>query len=275
MTITECIRWAKALLVAEGANLEAYLLLEQASGMARTTLYAWPERSLEASVIQQFQTLVQERRDGAPIAYLLGRREFYGLELGVDKRVLIPRPETELLVDLVLEYADDRPLRVVDLGTGSGAIALALAAQRPTWSVTALDQSEGALAVARANQARLGIGNVEFCCSDWFSALPLQSFDIIVSNPPYVESDSPYLQEGDVRFEPLSALVADNQGLADLFAIIDAAPRYLAPKGWLWLEHGYTQGHSVRQRLLECGYQQAQTQRDLQGLDRVTGAQWP
>jgi release factor glutamine methyltransferase len=275
MTIGECLRWAQGLLPADSANLESYMLLEQVSGFARATLYAWPERVLEPQVVTHFQTLVQARNSGTPIAYLLGRREFYGLELQVDQRVLIPRPETELLVEVVLEHAPRAPARVLDLGTGSGAIALALASQRPDWSVVAVDQSADALALASVNQARLNINNVQFQLSDWFAALGSERYDVIVSNPPYVEPDSPYLQEGDVRFEPLSALVANNHGLADLFAIIEVAHQHLHPGGFLWLEHGHEQALSLCKRFAACGYQTVQTRCDLQGHERVTGAQWP
>lgn len=275
MTIAECLRWAKTLLSDDSANLEAYLLLERVSGLSRTTLYAWPERELSPEVGQRYEELVKRREQGIPIAYLLGQREFYGLDLWVDERVLIPRPETELLVDLALDCAGEAQAQVLDLGTGSGAIALALASQRPAWSLVAVDQSQEALAVAKANQEHLGIQNVEFYRSDWFASIPPQSFDVIVSNPPYVEPDSEYLQQGDVRFEPISALVAPNDGLADLFAIIDKASMYLKSGGFIWLEHGYQQAARLRHYLVDRGYRGAETHCDLQGLDRVTGAQWP
>ena len=275
MTIAECLRWAKTLLSDDSANLEAYLLLERVSGLSRTTLYAWPERELSPEVGQRYEELVKRREQGIPIAYLLGQREFYGLDLWVDERVLIPRPETELLVDVALDCAGEAQAQVLDLGTGSGAIALALASQRPAWSLVAVDQSQEALAVAKANQEHLGIQNVEFYRSDWFASIPPQSFDVIVSNPPYVEPDSEYLQQGDVRFEPISALVAPNDGLADLFAIIDKASMYMKSGGFIWLEHGYQQAARLRQYLMNRGYQRAETHCDLQGLDRVTGAQWP
>lgn len=274
MTIAECLRWAKALLPSDSANLEALLLLEQVSGLERTTLFAWPERELASSVVQQYRALVDRRASGVPVAYLLGRREFYGLDLHVDQRVLIPRPETELLVDVALGLTLDAKAEVLDLGTGSGAIALALASQRPQWSICAVDRSEDALDVAKANQENLGIKNIDFYCSDWFASLPQCQFDLIVSNPPYVEPESAYLQQGDVRFEPINALVAPHDGFADLFAIIDQAPKYLKSGGTLWLEHGYQQAERLRQRFIDLGYQCAETHCDLQGLDRVTGAQW-
>ena len=218
--------------------------------------------------------LIDRRRLGEPIAYLVGEREFYGLPLAVDARVLIPRPETELLVDVALEMSSQTPLRVLDLGCGSGAIACAIAHNRPEWSVHGVDVSHEALAVAQHNKQALKIGNLQLSQSDWFSSLGETQFDLIVSNPPYVEPDSVWLQQGDVRFEPPLALTAKNAGMSDLEHIIAGASLFLSTSGWLWLEHGFEQAGAVRECLQQSGFQQIQSRQDLQGYERVTGGRW-
>lgn len=207
------------------------------------------------------------------MAYLIGQREFWSLPLQVNNSTLIPRPDTEVLVETALQLSLPPAARVLDLGTGTGAIALALKSSQPQWQVTAVDRERAAVTLAQhnANSLKLAVAVIQ---SDWFAALPEQQFDLIVSNPPYIDGDDPHLQQGDVRFEPTTALVAAQQGLADLFHIIDTAPLFLAPAGWLVLEHGWQQGAAVRSQLTRQGYQQVTTVCDYANLERVTIGQW-
>jgi release factor glutamine methyltransferase len=203
---------------------------------------------------------------------LLGEREFFGLTFKVTPATLIPRPDTELLVELALQRIPQQGVcRVLDLGTGSGAIALSIAHARPNAQVVALDASEAALEVARQNQEKLSVKNVEFLRSDWFAALHQQRFDVIVSNPPYIESEDVHLRQGDVRFEPLSALASGLDGLDDIRRISAQAMRYLNPHGWLMLEHGYNQARQMRAILQQSNFQQLFSASDLAGIERVSG----
>lgn len=271
----QALRMAQhALLGSDTAQIDAELLLGAALGATRAGLYAWPERVLSPSEQSRFESLLERRILGEPVAYILGEREFWSLRLRVTPVVLIPRPETELLVETALSLpqaeAGAGPLRVADLGTGSGAIALALASERPHWQIVATDQSAAALQVASDNAIGLGIHNVSFRQGSWCEALPEGLFDILVSNPPYIDSQDAHLTQGDLRFEPVSALAAPGQGLDDLRAICRAAPRHLAPDGWLLLEHGFEQGEKVAQLLTEAGFIGVRTLPDLAGLPRVT-----
>jgi len=215
--------------------------------------------------------LIRRRQTGEPVAYLCGRREFWGLSLKVDHNVLIPRPETELLVETVLARLDKKlEATVADLGTGSGAIALALGSEKPAWKIVATDQSEGALEVARENARALNVPNVVFRAGEWTQALDKTHFDVIVSNPPYIEEGDCHLVEGDVRFEPVSALVSGKDGLEDIRQIAGTCREFLQLGGWLMLEHGYNQGESVRQIMTVEGYTDIETLEDLAGHDRVT-----
>ncbi len=217
------------------------------------------------------QPLLARRLSGEPIAYIVGRREFFGLEFITTPAVLIPRPETELLVELALaRIPQNQPCKVLDLGTGSGAIAISIAKNRPLATVTAVDQSLAALAVARENAARLEVPNLRLLHSNWFSALEDEVFDLIVSNPPYVEAADPHLLQGDVRFEPLSALASGADGLDDIRRIAAAALQHLKPGGWLLFEHGYNQGEGCREILRQQGFSAVETIRDLAGLERVS-----
>jgi len=215
---------------------------------------------------------LQRRLSGEPIAYILGQREFYGLEFTVSPAVLIPRPETELLVELALERIPTRqPTQVLDLGTGSGAIAVTLAKLRPQALVTAVDVSPDALAIARHNAERLGISNVRFIASDWFQGLAAHDrFELIVANPPYIAEDDPHLQQGDVRFEPNSALQSGAEGLDAIRLIAREARRFLSPNGWLLFEHGFDQPGACADILASFGYANIHCQRDLAGQPRVS-----
>lgn len=274
ITLLQALTEGRQQLASESAELEARMLLAHALSVSKTYTYTWPDQVLTPAEWTSYRALVERRRLGEPIAYLLGEREFYGLSFAVDARVLIPRPETELLVDVALEFSSKTPLRVLDLGCGSGAIACAIAHNRPAWSVHGVDVSDDALAVARHNKQALKIGNLQLSQSDWFSSLAQTQFDLIVSNPPYVEPDSVWLQQGDVRFEPQLALTAKNAGMSDLEHIIACAGPYLSTSGWLWLEHGFEQAGAVRECLQQSGFQQIQSRQDLQGYERVTGGRW-
>ncbi|QGZ40521.1 release factor glutamine methyltransferase [Pseudoduganella flava] len=245
------------------------ILLCHALGITRTALITQSDRALTADEAARLSTLIQRRLDGEPVAYLVGRREFYGLDFSVGPAVLIPRPETELLVELALERLPPRG-RVLDMGTGSGAIAVALAHTRPDAQVTALDVSADALDVARRN-AQLNGANVRFLHSDWYSAVAGQTFDLIVSNPPYIAAGDRHLSEGDLRFEPQGALTDHADGLSALRTIVAGAPAHLAPQGWLLMEHGYDQSNAVQHLLAARGYADVQSWHDLAGIARVTG----
>lgn len=254
--------------------LDAELLLAHVLGKPRSYLLTWPERELDETQLAQFDALLARRRQGEPVAYLLGEQGFWSLDLKVAPDTLIPRPDTERLVEVALELGPAGPARVLDLGTGTGAIALALAAERPRWQLIGVDRMPAAVALARRNGERLGLTHAHFLQSDWFSALDGQCFDMIVSNPPYIAADDPHLALGDVRFEPASALVSGEDGLDDIRRIIAEAPDHLAPGGWLLLEHGWQQAPAVCQLLRECGMDLVQSWRDLGGQLRVSGGQW-
>lgn len=247
---------------------EARLLLCHVLGCRATELLAHPERPLAAAAAGCFAGLLARRAAGEPIAYLLGEREFYGRTFQVTPAVLIPRPETELLVELGRQVPRSRP-RILDLGTGSGCVAISLALELPAAEVVAVDVSAAALALAAANAARLG-AEVAFVESDWFAALA-GNFDLIVANPPYIAAGDPHLTLGDLRFEPSSALACGADGLDALRRIIAAAPAHLAPEGRLWLEHGYDQGPAVAELLRQHGYREIASHRDLAGIVRISG----
>lgn len=251
--------------------LDAEVLLRHASGITRTDVVARPDRVLSEPASAEFAKLVERRRRGEPVAYLIGRREFWSLDLAVSPATLIPRPETERLVERVLARIHAAAAAtVVDLGTGCGAIALAIARERPRARLVAIDCSTAALAIARLNAKRLGIANVECQQSDWLAALQGQRFDVIVSNPPYVRTDDPHLGQGDLRFEPRAALVAGRDGLVAIRRIVRTAPANLVSGGWLLLEHGFKQAAEVRTLLAQTGYRQVHSHYDLDGRERVT-----
>lgn len=251
-------------------RLDAELLLAAALGKPRSYLRTWPERELDAAQQAQFNAFMQRRRSGEPVAYILGRQGFWSLDLEVAPHTLIPRPDTELLVEAALERLPATPLAVLDLGTGTGAIALALASERPAWQVTGVDRVEDAVALAERNRQRLNLGNASFVQSHWFSALAGQRYGLILSNPPYIRADDHHLDQGDVRFEPSSALVAGSDGLDDIRAIIQAAPQHLLEGGWLLLEHGFDQASDVRALLAAEGFVEVHSRRDLACHERIS-----
>ena len=254
---------------------EARRLLQHVVGCTVVELAAHPQRRVTAAHAQRFAELVRRRAAGEPIAYLVGSREFYGRDFRVTPDVLIPRPETELLVDLALDILRSHAApRVLDLATGSGAIAVSLAKELPQPVVTATDVSETALAVARANAKALD-ADIRFMRSDWFAALGGERFELIVVNPPYVAAGDPHLSQGDLRFEPRTALVSGTDGLDAVRTIIAHAPAHLMPGGWLLLEHGYDQADACRALLLDRGFVDVSGWRDLAGIARVSGGRWP
>ncbi|GAB3370342.1 peptide chain release factor N(5)-glutamine methyltransferase [Azotobacter armeniacus] len=255
-------------------RLDAEWLLAAALGKPASYLRTWPERAVPAEVAVRFAADLARRRAGEPVAYILGRQGFWSLDLEVAPATLIPRPDTELLVETALALLPASPAKVLDLGTGSGAIALALAAERPAWQLTGVDRVSEAVALAERNRLRLGLGNVAFLCSDWFSALAGQRFELIASNPPYIAAGDLHLALGDVRFEPASALVAGADGLDDIRRIIAAAPDHLAAGGWLLLEHGFEQAGAVRV-LLARGFAEVHSRRDLGGHERISLGRLP
>ena len=255
-------------------QLDASLLLADSLEKNTTWLKTWPESEVPVEQAQRFAALLRRRVQGEPIAYILGWQSFWTLDLQVSPDTLIPRPETELLVEKVLELMPaDQTLSVMDLGTGSGAIALALASERPGWRIVGCDRSAGALAMAQRNQQRLGL-KVAWQASDWFAQIPAQLFDVVVSNPPYVETHDPHLENGDVRFEPLSALVSGDDGLQDIRRIVAEARDYLRAGGLLIMEHGYNQAESVRALLSAAGYVRVESCLDLAGHERATLGFW-
>lgn len=251
-------------------RLDAELLLAAVLGKPRSYLRTWPERALDEQQLALYQASLARRRNGEPVAYILGQQGFWSLDLEVAPHTLIPRPDTELLVETALELLPATPLEVLDLGTGTGAIALALACERSAWQLTGVDRVEAAVALAERNRQRLQLGNARFLHSHWFSALAGRRYGLILSNPPYIRADDRHLNEGDVRFEPSSALVAGVDGLDDIRAIIQAAPMHLLAGGWLLLEHGFDQAGEVRHLLLARGFSEVHSRCDLAGHERIS-----
>lgn len=278
MTLAEFLATATQSLARSSPSprLDAEVLLMHATGLARTALITRGETPLTAEQESVLHALLARRARGEPIAYLTGVREFWSLELHVTPDVLIPRPETELLVEQTLtRIPRDAAWTIADLGTGSGAIALAIASERPRCRLIATDTSERALAVARANAQRLGIGNVEFRHGEWFVPLAGLAFDLVVSNPPYIAEGDPHLDAGDVRFEPRAALTAGPDGLDAIRLIAARSPTHLTPGGWLLLEHGYDQQAAVHSILAGLGFEGITGYRDLAGNARMTAGRKP
>ncbi|ENM5772805.1 peptide chain release factor N(5)-glutamine methyltransferase [Vibrio mimicus] len=278
VTIEAALKAATEQLQQSGSDspaLDAAVLLCHVLAKPRSYLLTWPDKTLEEPALVSLNALLARRMAGEPVAYILGEREFWSLPLKVSPSTLIPRPDTERLVELALEKAALIEGELLDLGTGTGAIALALASELPLRRVTGIDLRPEAAELAQENATRLSILNTQFLQGSWFSPLADGTkFALIVSNPPYIEESDPHLNQGDVRFEPKSALVAEENGLADIRYISTHAPRFLLEGGWLLFEHGYDQGEAVRTILRELGYQSVTTEQDYAGNDRVTLGQY-
>jgi release factor glutamine methyltransferase len=275
LTIAKCLQLAPQLdAVSDSARLDIELLLCHILQKNRTWLFTWPDKMLTEAQQKTFDTLLLRRKNGEPIAHIIGVREFWSLPLAVNNSTLIPRPDTELLVETTLElFAQDEPEKVrrcLDLGTGTGAIVLALASEKSRWQLLGVDFSADAVALAEQNRCAFKFDHVRVAQSNWFAQIEPQAFDVIVSNPPYIDPQDPHLQQGDVRFEPHSALIADNHGLADIEKIIRDSWHYLTADGWLLLEHGYDQGAAVRELLCAGDFTQVETRRDFGGNERVS-----
>jgi len=263
---------SKLALEASTARIEVQCMLQKVLSVQRASLMAYPERELNGAELRLYKEFLHRRLVGEPIAYILGEREFFGLPLKVTSATLIPRPDTELLVELaVARIPPNEHCAVLDLGTGTGAVALAIAYTCRDAEVQACDKSPSALVIAQGNAHALGISNVNFVQSDWFAALGDRRYAMIVSNPPYIAVGDPHLECGDVRFEPVSALVSGADGLDDIRQIISASSEYLLPGGWLLLEHGYTQAQQVRELLQLNEFIEIFSSRDLSGIERVSG----
>ena len=277
-SITNCLKQVD-LPESDTPALDAEILLCHVLGKERAYLYTWPEKELESCQLSEFEALLARRQKGEPVAYITGLREFWSLPLKVNASTLIPRPDTERLVEVALDTFSDSislntPLNVVDLGTGTGAIALALASERPNWKVLGLDQSEAAVNLAKENAQLNHLEYVQFQSGSWCEGLPHNHFDLIISNPPYIVEADPHLSQGDVRFEPLSALVSPENGLLDIVQIAQQSSLCLKTGGWLMVEHGFEQAGAVRQIFKGYGYSEVSSYQDLSGNDRVTVACW-
>ena len=259
----------------DSAKLDAQVLLLNILQKPRSYLFTWPEKQLTDEQSQAFERACERRLNGEPVSHITGYREFWSLQLEVNPTTLIPRPDTETLVELALSCNVPNDAKVLDLGTGTGAIALALGSEMPTWDIIAVDRIDDAVALAKRNQKRLAINNVCVKQSNWFSALNNKKFDLIVTNPPYIEYNDKHLHQGDVRFEPLSALVADDAGLADIKQIITQSRDYLHSNGYLLIEHGFEQSAAVRHIFNQMAFINVSTVKDLGNNDRVTFGQWP
>ncbi|QBQ54047.1 peptide chain release factor N(5)-glutamine methyltransferase [Nitrosococcus wardiae] len=276
ISIASVIELAADRLASTGSGrLEAELLLSFLLEVERSSLHAWPERELTSVQWSRFEQLLQRRAKGEPLAYIRGRQEFWSFDLRVTEATLIPRPETEQLVEESLKrMASEQPLKIADLGTGSGAIALAIGSERPRAQVIGTDISAAALAVARENGRCLGLENVTFRRGDWFTPLGGERFHLLVSNPPYIAEGDPHLTQGGLEFEPDTALIAGDKGLGAIRHIATGAREHLVEGGWLLLEHGYDQGPSLLELLTTLGYRQVVDFCDLAGVPRVVVGQW-
>ena len=271
-SISSALQWAyqELMSTSESAQLDAEVCLQHCLNKNRTYLYTWPDKTLDQTQWQQFSQMIAKRKTGVPVAHIIGEREFWSLPFLVNDTTLIPRPDTEILVETALNLPLPDNAKVLDLGTGTGAIALSLAHEKPSWQVTAVDKVEDAVKLAKLNRDNLTLSNVEILQSDWFSSIEHQQFDLIVSNPPYIDEQDHHLNQGDVRFEPQSALTAADHGFADLYFIAEQSKQYLKPNGYLLMEHGYQQGIELRTKLTELGYLNVGTVRDFGSNERCT-----
>ncbi|MEQ4986673.1 peptide chain release factor N(5)-glutamine methyltransferase [Proteus vulgaris] len=265
---------ALQLIESDSPKRDAEILLGHVTQRARTYLMAFNETLLSQDELTQLSQLLTRRIKGEPIAYLVGEREFWSLPLKVSPATLIPRPDTECLVEQALEKLPTEPTTILDLGTGTGAIALAMASERPDCHIIGVDFQAEAVALAQENATNLALNNTEFMESCWFSSLSGYQFGMIISNPPYIDENDEHIHQGDVRFEPLTALVAGNNGFADIEIIIETARQFLTDKGWVLLEHGWQQGEGVRKIFTDKGYCCVETFRDYGGNERVTVGRW-
>ena len=269
-TVSEALDWAtEQLSESDDARLDSQVLLAYALNVSRTWLFTWPDKALDGATLTAFNALIEERKSGTPIAYITGYRDFWSLRLKVTPDTLIPRADTELLVETALTLKNvEKPCDVIDLGTGTGAIALSLANECPSWRITATDINPKTLAVAKENATRLELA-VSFKESAWFDAIN-DRYDLVISNPPYIESDDPHLQQGDLRFEPADALASGKDGLDDIRRLVQQALKHLKKDGYLLLEHGYQQAEAVRSLMAKAGYIDIETHQDIEDRDRVT-----
>ena len=269
-TVSEALDWAtEQLSESDDARLDSQVLLAYALNVSRTWLFTWPDKALDGATLTAFNALIEERKSGTPIAYITGYRDFWSLRLKVTPDTLIPRADTELLVETALTLKNvEKPCDVIDLGTGTGAIALSLANECPSWRITATDINPKTLAVAKENATTLELA-VSFKESAWFDAIN-DRYDIVISNPPYIESDDPHLQQGDLRFEPADALASGKDGLDDIRRLVQQALKHLKKDGYLLLEHGYQQAEAVRSLMAKAGYIDIETHQDIEDRDRVS-----
>ena len=275
-TIDSLRRWGRGQLnTYSSSEIDVTVLLCHSLGVSAAYLITHDDCQISAELEDQFRLCIDRRMRGEPVAYIVGEREFWSLPITVNNAVLIPRPDTETLVEETLKLVESYSgNHILELGAGSGAIALAFASQRPTWNITATDISVEALDIARSNQGKLGLDNIQWIVSDWFDQLSGLRFDAICSNPPYIAEDDHHLLSGDVRFEPLLALKSGSDGLDDLRNIISSANAFLNSAGWLILEHGFDQSRQVREMFADNGFSNVKTVADLSGNDRVTLGQW-
>jgi len=259
----------------DSPRLDAEILLASLLKKNRSYFMAFPEVVPSKAEQEQFETLLSQRLQGHPIAHIIGTREFWSLDLNVNQHTLIPRPDTEILIEYILHNFAQENLKVADMGTGSGAIALALASEKPNWQISATDRSPEALETARGNATKLGLQNISFSQGNWFEAIEANDFDLLISNPPYIPANDPHLTQGDVRFEPDTALISGKDGLDDIRYLIKHAVEYLKQDGWLILEHGYDQKQSVKDLFIAAGYRQITQKDDYAGNPRMTAALTP